>query len=81
MNGNRLTKSFGLDKEEYKMGIKTKAELEVSEDEYNYKLQKVPLQMESLETRFGCDAHRKEFAENDLEREQKNRKRSNGTDG
>lgn len=45
---NRLTKSFALDKEEYKMGIKSKAQLEVSEDEYNYKLQNSALQMESL---------------------------------
>ena len=33
---NRLRKSFALDKEEYRMGIKSKAQLEGSEDEYNY---------------------------------------------
>ena len=32
----RLQKSFNLDKEEFKMGIKSKAQLEVAEDEYNY---------------------------------------------
>ena len=39
---NRLRKSFALDKEEYRMGIKSKAQLEVSEDEYNYKV-KMPI--------------------------------------
>ena len=34
----RLKKSFTLDKEEFRMGIKSKAQLEVSEDEYNYKV-------------------------------------------
>ena len=45
---NRLQKSFGLEKEEYQMGIKSKAQLEVSEDEYNYHVKKTELQMESL---------------------------------
>ena len=45
---NRLRKSFALDKEEYRMGIKSKAQLEVSEDEYNYKVKNAHLQRESL---------------------------------
>ena len=65
---NRLTKSFALDKEEYKMGIKSKAQLEVSEDEYNYKLQNSALQMESL--------RHDSAVTNDLEREQKKFTRS-----
>mgnify|MGYP000283890249 CR=1 FL=1 len=44
----RLQKSFNLDKEEYKMGIKSKAQLEVAEDEYNYNVKKAKLQRESL---------------------------------
>lgn len=73
---NRLTKSFTLDKEEYKMGIKSKAQLEVSEDEYNYKLQNNALQMESLRHDSAVTLIRKDLLKNDLEREQKKFTRS-----
>ncbi|WP_195202702.1 efflux RND transporter periplasmic adaptor subunit [Phocaeicola massiliensis] len=73
---NRLTKSFTLDKEEYKMGIKSKAQLEVSEDEYNYKLQNSALQMESLRHDSAVTLIRKDLLKNDLEREQKKFTRS-----
>ena len=73
---NRLTKSFALDKEEYKMGIKSKAQLEVSEDEYNYKLQNSALQMESLRHDSAVTLIRKDLLKNDLEREQKKFSRS-----
>ena len=73
---NRLTKSFALDKEEYKMGIKSKAQLEVSEDEYNYKLQNSALQMESLRHDSAVTLIRKDLLKNDLEREQKKFMRS-----
>lgn len=73
---NRLTKSFALDKEEYKMGIKSKAQLEVSEDEYNYKLQNSALQMESLRHDSVVTLIRKDLLKNDLEREQKKFTRS-----
>jgi len=71
-----LAKSFGLDKEEYKMGIKSKAQLEVSEDEYNYKLQNSALQMESLRHDSAVTIIRKDLLKNDLEREQKKFTRS-----
>ena len=73
---DRLAKSFGLDKEEYKMGIKSKAQLEVSEDEYNYKLQNSALQMESLRHDSAVTLIRKDLLKNDLEREQKKFTRS-----
>lgn len=73
---NRLTKSFALDKEEYKMGIKSKAQLEVSEDEYNYKLQNSALQLESLRHDSAVTLIRKDLLKNDLEREQKKFTRS-----
>lgn len=73
---NRLTKSFALDKEEYKMGIKSKAQLEVSEDEYNYKLRNSALQMESLRHDSAVTLIRKDLLKNDLEREQKKFTRS-----
>ena len=73
---NRLQKSFGLEKEEYKMGIKSKAQLEVSEDEYNYNLQKTALQMESLQHDSAMTVVRKELLRNELQRGQKKFQRS-----
>ena len=68
---SRLQKSFGLEKEEYKMGIKSKAQLEVSEDEYNYNLKKTALQMESLKHDSAMTVVRKDLLRNELERGQK----------
>lgn len=68
---NRLQKSFGLEKEEYKMGIKSKAQLEVSEDEYNYNLKKTALQMESLRHDSAMTIIRKDLLRNEMERGQK----------
>ena len=68
---SRLQKSFGLEKEEYKMGIKSKAQLEVSEDEYNYNLKKTALQMESLRHDSAMTIIRKDLLRNEMERGQK----------
>ena len=68
---SRLQKSFGLEKEEYKMGIKSKAQLEVSEDEYNYNLKKTALQMESLKHDSAMTVVRKDLLRNEMERGQK----------
>ena len=73
---NRLQKSFGLEKEEYKMGIKSKAQLEVSEAEYNYNLQKSALQMESLRHDSAMTIIRKDLLRNERERGQKKYLRS-----
>jgi len=43
-----LDKSLKQSREEYKMGIKSKAELEVAEEEYEYKHRRAQLQMQSL---------------------------------
>lgn len=44
----RLRKSLKQNQEEYRMGIKSKAELEVAEEDYEYQRQKVQLQMQNL---------------------------------
>lgn len=44
----KLDKSLAQSREEYKMGIKSKAELDVAEEEYQYQVQKTKLQMQSL---------------------------------
>ena len=43
-----LKKSLKQSREEYRMGIKSKAELEVAEEDYEYQRQKVLLQMQNL---------------------------------
>ena len=73
---NRLQKSFGLEKEEYQMGIKSKAQLEVSEDEYYYHVKKTELQMESLRHDSTMTVVRKELLRNEMERGQKKYLRS-----
>ena len=61
---------------QFKMGIKSKAELQVSEDEYKYKLKNTALQMESLKHDSSVTLIRKELLKNDLERESKKLKRA-----
>lgn len=73
---DRLKKSFDLDKEEYKMGIKSKAQLEVSEDEYNYKVKNAQLQRESLRHDSAVTVIRKDLIRNDREREHKKYERA-----
>ena len=73
---NRLQKSFGLEKEEFKMGIKSKAQLEVSEAEYYYNLKKTALQMESLSHDSAMTIIRKDLLRNEMERGQKKYLRS-----
>ncbi|NDV59569.1 efflux RND transporter periplasmic adaptor subunit [Bacteroides sp. 519] len=67
----RLKKSFELDKEEFQMGIKSKAQLAVSEDEYNFKLKNAELQRESLQHDSVMTIIRKDLLLNDRERERK----------
>ena len=68
---SRLQKSFGLEKEEYKMGIKSKAQLEVSEAEYNFNLKRAALEMESLRQDSAMTIIRKDLLRNERERGQK----------
>lgn len=72
----RLQKSFELDKEEYRMGIKSKAQLDVSEDEYQFKLQNAMLQRESLRQDSAMTLIRRELIRNDRLREQKKYERT-----
>ena len=73
---NSLKKKMALEKEEFKMGIKSKAELEVAQDEFNFKLKKTALEMESLQHDSAMTVIRKELLRNDLHREQKKFERS-----
>lgn len=68
---NRLKKSFNLDQEEFKMGIKSKAQLEVSKDEYDFKTKNTALQLEGLRHDSVVTIIRRDLMRNDLEREKK----------
>lgn len=63
----RLEKSHNLDIEEARMGIKSKAQLEVSEDEYNYNLQKSKLTLESLKHDSAVNLIQCSLLDNELE--------------
>lgn len=67
----RLEKSFRLDEEEFRMGVKSKAQLEVSRDEYEYKKANTALQLEGLRYDSTVTVIRRELMESDLLRERK----------
>lgn len=67
----RLKKSIMLDREEYRMGVKSKAQLQVAEDEYQYKLKSAALHQQSLQHDSAVAVIRKELIRNDRERERK----------
>lgn len=73
---DRLRKSFNLDQEEFRMGIKSKAQLEVSEDEYNYKVKNARLQRESLRHDSAVTVIRKDLIKSDRDRERKKYERA-----
>lgn len=68
---NKIRKSFSLEKEEYTMGIRSKAQLEVSEDEYRYKTESTRLKLKSLQSDSSMTVIRKELLQNDRDREEK----------
>ena len=67
----RLKKNYDLAKEEFTMGIKSKAELEVVEEEYNFRTQTAALQMEGLRYDSVTRALSRQMLQSDREREQK----------
>lgn len=73
---NKIRKSYALEEEEYTMGIRSKAQLEVSEDEFNYKTASTRLKLQSLRSDSAMTVIRKELLRNDLEREYKKMERS-----
>lgn len=73
---NKISKSYTLEEEEYKMGIRSKAQLEVSADEYRYKTESTRLKLQSLQSDSAMTVIRKELLRNDRERERKKWERS-----
>lgn len=67
----RMKKNYELAKEEFALGIKSKAELEVVEEEYNYKLETAALQMENLHHDSVVSSLKRDILQSDMEREHK----------
>ena len=71
-----LRKTFCLDQEEYAMGVKSKAQLEVAEAEYRFKLETARLERESLRHDSAVNLIRRDLLRNDRERERKKYERA-----
>lgn len=68
---SRLEKNIGLDREEHQMGIKSRAQLEVAEEEYKYQQQRTQLEMLSLRNDSASAVLRSQLMARDMERERK----------
>ena len=75
---NRLQKDFTLGEEEFKMGVKSKAQLDVQREEYDYKTRNTALQLEGLRQDSAATRLRRELMENDLERARKSTSHTRG---
>jgi len=62
----RLEKEHNLAQEEYRMGIRSKAQLDVADEEYNYKMETVRLQLESRRQDSVLNAIRQEALQDEL---------------
>ena len=71
-----LRKTFELDKEEYRMGVKSKAQLDVAEAEYRFKLETARLERESLRHDSAVNLIQRDLLRNDRERERKKYERA-----
>ena len=73
---DNLQKTFRLEQEEYAMGIKSKAQLDVAEAEYRFKRETARLERESLRHDSAMSVIRRDLLRNDLERGRKKLERS-----
>lgn len=62
----RLEKEHNLAQEEYRMGIRSKAQLDVADEEYNYKMETVRLQLENRRQDSVLNAIRQEALQDEL---------------
>lgn len=69
---SRLEKDFALGEEEFRMGVKSKAQLDLQREGYDYKSQNTNLQLEGLRHDSVATHLRRELMDNDLERARKN---------
>ena len=69
---SRLEKDFALGEEEFNMGVKSKAQLDLQREEYDYKTKSTTLQLEGLRHDSAATYLRRELMDNDLERARRN---------
>ena len=62
----RLEKEHNLAQEEFRMGIRSRAQLDVADEEYNYKMETVRLQLESRRQDSVLNAIRQEALQDEL---------------
>ncbi|MDR1898274.1 MAG: efflux RND transporter periplasmic adaptor subunit [Prevotellaceae bacterium] len=67
----RLSKQYNLDQEEFQMGIKSKAQLDVASDEYNFQQKNTTMLLEELKQDSLMNAIQISLMESDLNREEK----------
>lgn len=72
----KLRKGFELEQEEFRMGIKSRAQLQVAEDEYRYRVEAARLQRQGLSHDSTMSVIRRDLLRNDLERGRKKYERS-----
>lgn len=68
---SRLAKQYELDKEEFSMGIKSKAQLDVSTDEYNYNLINASLLLNEQKQDSVKNIYQKELLKSDMNLEER----------
>jgi len=73
---DRLSKQYALDQEEYRIGIKSKAQLEVASDEYNFNQKNTEMLLEESRHDSLMNNIQIELMKNDLLREEKRFSRS-----
>jgi len=71
----RLDKNIALDRDEHSMGIKSKAQLEVAEDEYSYQQKRTELDILSLQNDSLSAVVRTQLMEREMEQVQKKYRR------
>ncbi|MDR1339049.1 MAG: HlyD family efflux transporter periplasmic adaptor subunit [Prevotellaceae bacterium] len=72
----RMDKQYKLDQEESQMGIKSKAELEVALDEYNFQQKTTTMLLDELKNDSLTNVIQYSLMENDMDREEKRFERS-----
>ncbi|MDR0724928.1 MAG: HlyD family efflux transporter periplasmic adaptor subunit, partial [Prevotellaceae bacterium] len=72
----RVNKQYELDKEEYQMGVKSKAELDIASDEFNFQQTNTRMLLSELKNDSLRNAIQISLMENDMAREEKHYIRS-----
>jgi HlyD family secretion protein len=72
----RLTKKYKLDQEEFQMGIKCKAELDVASDEFNFQQKNTTMLLNEMKNDSLMNSIQSGLMESDMNREEKRYERS-----